>query len=460
MRRLTALKGETTTRATEDKLAYYTAYPKQEEFHAARTRERLFMAGNQLGKTMAGAAECAMHLTGRYPEKWKGRRFRKPPVAWAAGDTGEVVRDTIQRLLVGRVGQEGTGFIPADAIIETKAAMGTSDLISTIRVQHKSGGESLLTLKSYSQGRSKFQGETLSFVWADEEPPEDIYSEMLTRTNATKDGFIYMTFTPLLGMSNVVKRFMLEESKDRSVTQMTIDDAPHFTQEEREQIIASYQPHELEARVKGIPVMGSGIVYPVTEEQITCDPIPIPAHWPRWAALDLGWDHPTAAVFLAWDRDADTIYVTDCYRQSKETPIVHAGAIKPRGDWLPVAWPSDGASKGKDGAVPLVEQYRELGLKMMHKHACYDDGSVSVEAGIMEILDRMKTGRFKVFKHLSQWLEERRLYHRKDGKIVKLSDDLLDATRYGVMTKRFAITAPNLRRDYAETMRDMAQSIT
>jgi phage terminase large subunit-like protein len=40
-------------------------------------------------------------------------------------------------------------------------------------------------------------------VWFDEEPPPDIYSEGLTRTNAT-GGITMITFTPLLGMSEVV----------------------------------------------------------------------------------------------------------------------------------------------------------------------------------------------------------------------------------------------------------------
>ena len=54
----------------------------------------------------------------------------------------------------------------------------------------------------------------------------------------------------------------------------------------------------------------------------------------------------------------------------------------------------------------------------------------------MAMLTRMETGKFKVFSPLLDWFEEFRLYHRKDGKVVKEGDDLLAATRYGVMMLR------------------------
>jgi hypothetical protein len=86
----------------------------------------------------------------------------------------------------------------------------------------------------------------------------------------------------------------------------------------------------------------------------------------------------------------------------------------------------------------------------MHpEHAQFPDGSVSVEAGLLDMLDRMKTGRFKVFKHLTEWFEEFRLYHREDGAVVKEQDDLMSATRYGVMMVRFARIPPNLNRQEA-----------
>jgi len=172
----------------------------------------MLIAGNQLGKSYCGAAEAAIHLTGQYPEWWEGRRFDKPVRAWAGSKTGEVTRDGVQRLLVGEPKNEsafGTGLIPGDALEDWSRRQGVPDALDSVLVRHVSGGTSTLGFKSYDQGREKWQGETLDFVWFDEEPPMDVYMEGLTRTNAT-GGMAYLTFTPLLGMSDVVSMFLDE----------------------------------------------------------------------------------------------------------------------------------------------------------------------------------------------------------------------------------------------------------
>jgi phage terminase large subunit-like protein len=306
--------------------------------------------------------------------------------------------------------------------------------------------DSVLGFKSYDAGREKFQAATLDFVWLDEEPDEDIYTEALTRTNAT-GGSLIMTFTPLKGMSGVVKRYLIDKMPGTHVTQMTIDDALHYTPAQRAAIIASYPAHEREARTKGVPTLGSGRIFPVTEESIMCAPIEIPRHWVQIGGIDFGWDHPSAAVKLAWDRDADIIYVTAAHRQREQTPLLFAATIKPWGAWLPWAWPHDGLQHDKGSGEQLAQQYRDQGLTMLQDKATHapadgekeGTGGNSVEAGLTDMLDRMQTGRLKVFSHLNDWFEEFRMYHRKDGKVVKLDDDLMSATRYGTMMKRFAI---------------------
>ncbi|TPM25702.1 terminase family protein [Mesorhizobium sp. B2-3-4] len=229
----------------------------------------------------------------------------------------------------------------------------------------------------------------------------------------------------------------------RHVTFMTIDDAEHYTPEQRAEIIAAYPEHEREARAKGIPVLGSGRIFPVAEELISCEPFRLPRFWPRLGALDFGWDHPSAAVELAWDTEADVIYVTKAHRASQQTPAMQAITLKPWGIWLPWAWPRDGRRDTLEGAgIALAQQYSAAGLNMMSQHAQFADKSVSVEAGLMEMLDRMQSGRLRVFSNLLPWFEEFRLYHRKDGQVVKLRDDLMSATRYGVMMIREAVVDP------------------
>lgn len=449
-----ALLAEAKSELAKLKLADYTPYEKQRLFHTIGAdpliRERLLIAGNQLGKTVAGSFECAMHLTGEYPEGWTGAVFDTAVIGWAASETGQGTRDTVQRLLLGEVGQWGTGAIPAHLIVGIKRASGgTPDLVETILVRHvPTGGVSRVTLKTYDQGRKRWQGETLDFVWFDEEPPEDIYMEGLTRTNATQ-GIVWVTFTPLQGMSSVVKRFLVDKHAGTAVITMTIHDADHYTPEQRASIIASYPAHEREARSMGIPTLGSGRIFPVQEESIKCRAFEIPPHWVQIGGIDFGWDHPSAAVKLAWDRDSDIIYITAAHRQSEQTPLMFAATVKPWGDWLPWAWPHDGLQHDKGSGEALATQYKAQGLKMLKDKATHapdpaqgqkeGEGGNSVEAGLLDMLDRMMSGRLKVFDHLNDWFEEFRMYHREDGKVVKLDDDLMSATRYANMMKRFAV---------------------
>ena len=218
----------------------------------------------------------------------------------------------------------------------------------------------------------------------------------------------------------------------------TWDDVPHLTQAQKEEMWAAYPAHERDARAKGVPMLGSGRVFPIDEDTIKTPAISIPKHWAQINGIDFGIDHPFGAVNLAWDRDADCVYVCKTFRQRGVTPIIHAAAIKPWGDWIPCAWPHDGLQHDKGSGDQLAGQYRAQGLNMLADHATHQEGGFGVEAGIMEMTDRMLTGRLKVFDGLNDWFEEFRQYHRDAGVIVKIKDDLMSATRVGLMMLRFA----------------------
>lgn len=230
----------------------------------------------------------------------------------------------------------------------------------------------------------------------------------------------------------------------RHVTRMTLWDVDHLTEPERQRILDSYPPHERDARAKGLPQLGSGRIFPVDEAWISVDAFETPPHWPLLGGIDFGWDHPTAAVRIAWDRDADAVYITHCYRVRHATPVVHAAALKAWGV-IPWAWPRDGLNDTAAGEN-LAQQYGDQGLSMLPDPAAFEDGGNSVEAGLMQMLDRMQTGRLKVFAHLADWFDEFRLYHRKDGRVVKEYDDLMAATRYALMMLRHARVAAAHRR--------------
>jgi phage terminase large subunit-like protein len=276
---LATLEAEKTRRRTESKLAYYKPYPKQADFHkaGAKYRERLLMAGNQTGKTLASAMELAFHVTGQYPVWWEGHRFERAIRAWACGETSEVVRETTQLLLLGPPGQHGTGCIPKASLLDVAPARGTGR-----PRRHDKGTArertSTIALKAYSQGRERFQGATIDYLAMDEEPDFPIFSEALTRTNVTQ-GPVVLTFTPLRGVSSVVKRFIHEPSPDRNVTTMTLDDASHYTAEDKARIIAQYPEHERATRTRGVPAMGSGRVFVVDEEKLLVEPFQCPSHW-------------------------------------------------------------------------------------------------------------------------------------------------------------------------------------
>lgn len=412
-------------------------YQKHMSFFASGSThpERLFMAGNRVGKTESGGGyELTLHLTGNYPEWWTGKRFTKPVSAWAAGDTGKTVRDIIQFKLLGKPGEYGTGLIPGDVLERTTPKQGVPEAVDTIYVKHASGGFSTCVLKSYDQKRESFQGTEQDVIWLDEEPPLDIYTECLLRTMDTSGlgervGILMLTFTPLMGMSETVLQFLPggdiaeREEGPKKVIMAGWDDVPHLTEEVKKQLLASIPPFQRDARSKGIPQLGAGAIYPVPESEFVVDDFQIPEHWPRCYGMDVGWNR-TASVFGAWDRQADVVYLFSEHYRGQAEPAIHAASIKARGEWIPGV--IDPASRGRtqsDGQQ-LIQMYVDLGLNL-------DFADNAVEAGIYEVWSRLSTGRLKVFKSMPNWLSEFRLYRRDEkGRIVKKDDHLMDGTRY------------------------------
>lgn len=442
------------------KLDYYKPYPFQLAFHNAKgyltpglpASQRGLMAANQVGKTLAGGAHGSIQLTGQYPEWWTDHRFTRPIAMLVGGLTNESVRDICQKELFGEPTDErllGTGIVPIDCIGRTTRKPGVPNAYDTVMVKHKSGGWSKVSFRAYEQGPKKHMGSRIDLGWMDEEPPEDIWAQYLRGTLATR-GNLYITFTPEEGITKVVHGFLNDLKAGQALIRATWDDAPHMNHDRREQMLAAIPAHQREMRSKGVPLMGSGLVYQITEEEIACEPMPIQGHWARICGVDFGIDHAFAAVWLAWDRDRDVLYVTDVFKSgpSEEKMSEHVSQLNRRGNWIPVIWPHDGLQREKTSGMPLADSYRKEGANMWHEHFSNPPtpgveegkGGNSVEFGIEEILSRMATKRFKVFKNLLPWFDEWRMYHRVDGKIIKQYDDLMDATRYAALFIRHATT--------------------
>jgi len=412
-------------------------YSKHLQFFeaGATRRERALIAANRAGKSEGvGGYETVLHLTGRYPHWWKGRRFTRPILAWAAGVTAKTARDIIQRILLGPVGDFGTGLIPGDLLVRTTAKPGVADAIEGIFVRHVSGGVSELIIKSFDQQREAYQGTNRDLIWLDEECPRDIWVECLLRTMTT-NGMLMLTFTPLQGLTELCRDFLEEQDKEsgKYTLQLGWADCPHLSEAAKAELLASIPPYQRESRSRGVPVLGAGAIYQVPESDIVVDDFALPDHFPRAYGMDVGWNR-TAAVWGARDNESGAIYLYSEHYQGMAEPLVHAHAIKSRGDWIPGV--IDPASRGRsqvDG-MQLIQIYRDCGLDL-------EPAANAVEAGIYTTWQLMSAGKLKVFRSLGNWLAEFRLYQRdEEGRILKQRDHLMDATRYLLMSGRERMT--------------------
>ncbi|MCI0354865.1 MAG: terminase family protein, partial [Acidobacteria bacterium] len=308
-------------RREQCQLDYYEPYEFQRNFHNARGHEstapavqKALQAANQIGKTRCGAAEVAIHATGAYPTWWDGQRFERPVQILVAGQTNESTRDICQSELFGESADEsrlGTGLVPKALIGKRNRKAGVPNAYDSVFVKHPRGWSKVF-FRAYEQGWQKFMGIRIDFGWCDEEPPEDVWAQFIRATLSTK-GFLAMTYTPENGVTKVVHQFMNDLKPGQALITATWDDAPHMTAERRAQSLAAMPAHQREMRSKGVPLMGSGLVFQVNEETVRIAQVHLSDWWPRICAIDLGMDHKFAAVWQAWDRDTDIVYTYDVY---------------------------------------------------------------------------------------------------------------------------------------------------
>jgi phage terminase large subunit-like protein len=299
-------------------------YAKHLAFFAAGAtyKERLFMAANRIGKSEAGAFETSLHLTGDYPEWWKGHRFERPIAAWACGTNSETTRDIVQTKLFGPFTAIGTGMVPGDLIVHTTPRRsGLAGALESVWVRHVSGGSSVIGLKTYEQGRTSFEGTAKDLIWDDEEPPLDIYTEQLYRTVTTR-GITLITFTPLQGMSDVVKSFLEPETDAAKEFKFYIQagwaDVPHIAEDEKRKLIATTPAYQIEARTNGTPSLGAGAIYPIAESDIAVDAFPVP-------------DSMAARIRDGCRMEADRLYLDGSRPRERRSVPLQRALSRPRG---------------------------------------------------------------------------------------------------------------------------------
>ena len=430
IRKLLLLRALTQVRA-QNKLNSYRPHPKQLEAHALGKTNRAVgvFGGNRTGKSVLSAAETTYHLTGEYPDWWCGRRFERATDCVVGSETYESTRDGAQTLLLGKPEQWGTGTIPKRCIVKVaKRSGGVKDVVDYARIKHKSGKLSTLKFKAYDQTFKKWMGVSFDFGWLDEEPPKDIYNEAKMRV-FDKKGYLLLAFTPLSGMTDVCRLFRGSELPDSmAYVNMSWDDNPYLDPVERDIMISQMLPHELEARQKGIPIAGKGLIYQFEDSFLETNPFEIPAHWPRACGLDFGWAGGTAAAWHARDLQNDIIYCYNVYKRSRvEDPAQHASAFKALGNVPYIGDPAGGSAGIKDGES-MFEVYAKEGIRIAKADNTHG-------AGLLAMSGRMSSGRYKVFSSCAMWFLEKSAYqYGDDGKIARGQDDhILDACRYAVM---------------------------
>ena len=423
-------------------------YVWQSDFIAATARysQACLIAANRIGKTWTGTYMDAIHALGDYPDDWTGHKFDHAPMIWCLGYSGEKTRDLLQAALVGRKNGDSFdgGLIPAARILGYESMTGTPNAVRTLRVRHATGEASTIQFWSYSQGQHALMGDAVDWFHIDEEPRDAaIFPQVLVRTASGdhgRGGRGILTFTPENGRTELVMQFMDNPGRAQFCMQKGWDDAPHLDAKTKEDLLSSFPAHQREMRTKGVPMLGHGRIYDIAEEDITCAPFEIPAHFRVIDGMDFGWDHPQCQVQLVEDADAGMFYVTRAWKAAQVSPDNAWGAVKKWAAGVPTAWPADGLQTEKGSGKQQKAYYVEAGFKLLRDHATWPDGSNGVEAGIFEIRDLMLKGKFKVFAGLRDLLDEVLQYHRDDnGHIVKTRDDMLDGMRYAYMMRRYAV---------------------
>jgi len=449
---------------------FYKPHPKHLEFHnlGSTARDRLFLAANRIGKTMACSLEVCMHATGNYPDWWTGYRYDKPINVWVGGITEKEINILERRYFEGEP-SEDPWIHPSLVVYRNKTK-------HQYHILNKFGGHSLISFKTYQQGRQTWQGEKLDLCHLDEEPPLDIYTEASLRLMSTSQehyGMMLISATCLY-YSKFVQSFVeevieveriengetIKEKKQIQRTEGEVKagrvflmagwvDAPHLNRDEMAHLVSKIPPHEIEARSKGVPSVGSGMVYPVSESLLTCTPFDIPSHFARIAGMDFGWKDDTTLVFGAFDRDKDILYIYFEYAANQKTPEQHIYSLSQmRGAdayrWVTIMHDPAGRSSSQRDGEKLVEIYQKNKLKMMKANNAR-------EAGVMRVLQRMYEGKLKIFTTCNKLLCELRMYARdEEGKIKDGNDHLLDAMRYMVSGLQYAKTENRSRHENSQ----------
>lgn len=395
------------------------------------------IASNRSGKSYSVTWLLACHLTGLYPDDYEGLRYEEAIDSWIMSPTAENFCQAggLQEYLIGLVGQYGTGWIPKSCIERIETGMGTKGFVKKIYIRHISGGISTLEYKSYSQGQGVLMGGSVDLIVVDEEPKDDkIVPQCGARIMQakSKQGRLLLCFTPELGMTEVVKE-CFEGKWHSGMERITVWDVSFITPEKIEEMKKTYPERQWDMRLKGIPSIGRGAVFPHQEHEIKyySSDVEIQPHWICAAAIDFGYlPDPCAILFGALDPDNGVYYVFKEFYETEKSVAEIAGWIKRFAPSIPVIYPADGNRKQQaiDGAT-LVDMFKLEGVNMAER---VDYGKAGErETGHTYMRTLFRQGQLYIADNCVNWFKEFRVYqYDEKGKTDHCQDHAMDAMRY------------------------------
>jgi phage terminase large subunit-like protein len=441
------------------KLKYYEPYDYQRPLYHLHTMAQAVIASNRSGKSYSVGYAIACHLTGIYPHWWTDIRYTTGIKLIAAGASNAQIREAIQETLFGTADKTdeaalGSGLLPLHTLKLDSIVTGADKRsIGGAQIKHVSGTMSHIMVASYEQDRAVLQGGKADVVWCDEQPRDDeIISEIiraLAQTPTGQEGRFYLSATPLVGWTPMIKRFW-NNAPNHGMVRYSWDDVPEelLDSKTRDLLIASWLPYEIKSRTQGVPMAGTGAVFALDFDDIILKEPPQLQPWfKRLAGIDFGRNpDPTVIIWLYHDPRTDTIVVYDEQVCKNMTPIEYAPYILNRGREIPLAWPADGKRKGYTETTSAVQELtNKYGIATLGEHFTNPDGSRGIDYGLQYMIQKMRMGKFKISSHCAHLLDEMRQYHTivsGNGRVnFHGSDHAIDALRYAALSvERFGRT--------------------
>ncbi len=462
--KLAQIEREQRRRREGDSLASYNTgevrHEKQLAFHRCEKRNRWVFGGNRSGKTECGAVECVYMARGIHPY----RQNRKGVEGWVVSLSTQVQRDVAQKKILRYLRKD---WIEDIVMLSGRRDSPEHGVIDFIRVKNALGGSSIIGFKSCDQGREKFQGASLDFVWFDEEPPEDIYRECRMRV-FDKKGDIFGTMTPLKGRTFLYNEVYLNRHGDPEAWYEFVEwqDNPYLDKGEISLLEGTMDENTLQSRRYGrFASAAEGLVYPEFDERLhVIEPFDIPKEWQDCISIDPGLKNPLSAHWYAVDFDDNVYVVAEHYEAGRDIDY-HAAAI--RGISERLGWRADGQGRYRALIDSAANQRTLSGVKSVAE-LFYERGilvNTGVDKDMFSGLSRVKSylnqknglPNLYVFKNCVKMIAEIKGYFWGSGDSPKKVDDhSLDELRYYLMSRPKKTAPPE---EKSEIQRDKERRI-